>query len=96
MKNLYMYNKAIELDPQRSSSYINRGVTYDISGNFQEALKDFSKAIELDTKPVHFLYRGMLREKTGDKEGAKADYRRVLQLAPNNGEAAKRLRALGG
>ena len=93
---LKMYNKAIELDPQRSSSYINRGVTYDISGNFQEALKDFSKAIELDTKPVHFLYRGMLREKTGDKEGAKADYRRVLQLAPNNGEAAKRLRALGG
>ncbi len=52
-----MYNKAIELDPQRSSSYVNRGITYEISGNYQEALKDFSKAVELDTKPVHFLYR---------------------------------------
>lgn len=91
-----MYNKAIELDPQRSSSYVNRGVTYEISGNYQEALKDFSKAIELETKPVHFLYRGMLRQKSGDMEGAKADYRRVLQIAPNNDEAAKRLRALGG
>ncbi|HET6766768.1 MAG TPA: tetratricopeptide repeat protein, partial [Chitinophagaceae bacterium] len=93
---LNMYNKAIELDPKRSSAYVNRGVTYDLSGNYQEALKDFSKAIELDTRPVHFLYRGMLRQKVGDIEGAKTDYRRVLQIAPNNDEAAKRLEALGG
>jgi protein O-mannosyl-transferase len=93
---LEMYNKAIALDPKRSSSYVNRGVIYDIAGNYEQALKDFSKAIELDANPVHFLYRGMLKEKYGDKEGAKADYHRVLQVAPNNGEAAKRLKALGG
>ena len=93
---LKLYSRAIELNPVKSTSYINRGITYDMSGNYTEALKDFSKAIELDPKPVSFLYRGMLKEKTGDREGAKADYRSILQVAPKHNEAAKRLRALGG
>jgi tetratricopeptide (TPR) repeat protein len=41
------YSKAIELKPDYTEAYINRGVTYKAKGDIDLAIKDYSKAIEL-------------------------------------------------
>ncbi|MBP5625701.1 MAG: tetratricopeptide repeat protein, partial [Bacteroidales bacterium] len=44
------YNKAIELDPQKTAAYYNRGNAKNNLKNFDGAIDDYSKAIELDPK----------------------------------------------
>ena len=41
------YTKAIEIDPKEGYSFYNRGVIYDLSGNFGEACNDWIKASKL-------------------------------------------------
>ncbi len=54
-KALEYYTKAIELNPNDSSSYNNRALIYEDKEEFNLALKDFDKAIEI--KPDEILYR---------------------------------------
>ena len=42
------YDKAIELDPNYTFAYNNRGLAFYKLDKFEEALKDYDKAIELD------------------------------------------------
>ncbi|MEI0701468.1 tetratricopeptide repeat protein [Brachyspira intermedia] len=42
------YNKAIELDPNNSYIYYNRGVSKENLTQYKDALKDYKKALELD------------------------------------------------
>ena len=41
------YNKAIQLDPELAEAYCNRGVAYEHTGEFERAIADHTKAIEL-------------------------------------------------
>jgi Flp pilus assembly protein TadD len=43
------FNTVIELNPKYSPSYNGRGLVWDRFFNFEEAIKDFSSAIELDS-----------------------------------------------
>ena len=43
------YDEAIELDPDNSYCYCNRGIAYEKMGEYQEAINDYNKAIELDS-----------------------------------------------
>lgn len=91
-----LYYTAIKHDPGKATAYINRGVALSMKGDLEAALKDMSKAVELDPDPTHIMYRGFARQSLGDLEGAKADYTEAIRLAPRLEEAKKRLRELGG
>ena len=43
------FNEVLNLDKQYAPSYNGRGLVWDRFYNFEEAIKDFSKAIELDS-----------------------------------------------
>ena len=42
------FSQAIELQPTRSISYMNRGLALTVRGRDEEAKKDFEKCLELD------------------------------------------------
>ena len=48
-------NKAIELKPNFAEAYNNRGIAYGIKGEYNRAIEDFDKAIELKHELCHRL-----------------------------------------
>lgn len=65
--------------------YFNRGLAYKLLGKFDEAQRDYSKAIELDpTFGPAYANRGNILLLRNDLHGALADYRKALALDPND------------
>lgn len=47
---LDMFNEVIELEPDFAASYANRGILHDRIGNYQAAIADYQKALQLNPK----------------------------------------------
>ena len=63
---------------------------------YEAALADYSKAIELDPKSVvAYRYRAYLFDKLGRGGAARDDFNRILELDPSNADAKKALKRLG-
>jgi tetratricopeptide (TPR) repeat protein len=82
------FNKAIEIDPGYASAYVNRGSIFNEQKRYEEAIRDYSKAIELNPNFVEaYLYRGRAEFRTGKKDAACADMKKVetfgLQVPPD-------------
>jgi tetratricopeptide (TPR) repeat protein len=77
--------------------YNDRGITKVKGGDFNGAITDFSKAIELKPRYANaYNNRGSARHDTGDLKGAIADYTKAIELDPglatafyNRGRARK-------
>jgi Flp pilus assembly protein TadD len=91
----------IELDPKNAVPYNNRAWAYFTAGKAVQGLPDVEKSIGLSPNSAHALdTRGIIFEALGRREEAIADFRRALEVAPNNPtvqssgkEALKRLGA---
>jgi len=74
-------NRAVELDPQRASSYNARGYVYLRLQSFANAAVEFSDAIRLRPDYVNaYQNRAIARRHLGDEEGAAADSRKAAEL----------------
>ncbi|HBE60500.1 MAG TPA: hypothetical protein DDW56_24175, partial [Cyanobacteria bacterium UBA11366] len=60
------YNRAIEINPNYTFAYYNRGITRSRQGDKKGAIADFDRAIELEPNyaPV-YLSRGNARDDSG-------------------------------
>lgn len=57
-------NLVIELKPDLAAAFANRGILYDRSGEYEKALADYRKALEMDPEILEgpgFLWRFMRR-----------------------------------
>lgn len=70
--------------------YFNRGKRYMEVGDYDKAIRDFSRAIELESKYV-FAYteRGLAWEMKGFHEKALADYDKAVSINPEYGKTYK-------
>lgn len=72
--------------------YNDRGLIYYGKRNFEAAIADFNKSLELNpSDSVVYNNRGVAYEDKGDREQAIADYRKALELDPNNEKAIRNL-----
>ena len=85
---------ALEKVPQASITdpniFINVGVLFMNKQKMDEAEGYFAKAVDL--APAQFdgyYYRGLARIALGKKEGARADMKKVIELAPPDASEAK-------
>jgi tetratricopeptide (TPR) repeat protein/V8-like Glu-specific endopeptidase len=80
------YDKSINLNPNYSFAYNNRGILKDQLNDIPGALADYNKAITLDPNNANaYSNRGLLKdEKLNDTSGALADYNKTITLDPNN------------
>lgn len=83
------YTQAIQNNMAHNfEAYYNRGLAYNEYGKFQDAIKDFTKVIELYPKYNYaFFYRAYAKDHLDDVQGAIQDYTKVIQLDPLDQEA---------
>jgi tetratricopeptide (TPR) repeat protein len=73
--------------PQNHTNYGIRGSIYEGMKKYQEALADYAEAIHLNPKSIIiYEYRAALRQKLGDKRGAREDWEKIAQLYLEKGD----------
>jgi Tfp pilus assembly protein PilF len=129
-KALLFITRAISMNPEKGGAYYNRAMIYDGLNNKEEAIKDYSTAlnhdprlelkilsnravlyletekfaeakndldrlISIDSRNYMYYYnRAFSKLHLGDREGAINDYRKVLQLNPDDTAAKNQLQIL--
>jgi tetratricopeptide (TPR) repeat protein len=87
--------RAIALDPELGLAQLNLGLALFRLGRAEAASVHLDRAAALEPgNAIVYLVRGMVREALGMTEGAGGDYRRVLQILPEQEEARSRLAGL--
>ena len=72
------------MDPDYTLSYNNRGLAYKNLGEYEKAIKDFDKAIELNPNYISaYNSRGVAYENLKDYNRAINDYNKAIELNPN-------------
>ncbi len=68
---------------EAAETYFNRGVTYSQKGEFDRAISNYNKAIELNPKfVVAYLDRGFTYSKLGENDRAISDYNKAIEINP--------------
>ena len=81
------YTQALELEPQLTAAYNNRGNTHYHKGDFNIAIQDYDKALEVDPRFADaYSNRGNAYKASGHLALAIQDYNRSLELDPNIAE----------
>ena len=82
------YDKAIELNPQFSEAYYNRGNARRASDDHQGAITDYGKAIELNPQDAEaYNNRGNAKADSGNHQEAITDYDKAIELNPQDAKA---------
>ena len=79
------YSKAIELNPNYTIAYYNRGVIKNELKDYKRAIDDYTKAIELNPNyAIAYYNRGLIKDNLGDRYGAIVDYSKSIEIHPND------------
>lgn len=84
-KKIEYYSKAINIDPNFTLAYNNRGVVYKNLKRYDEAIADYNRAI--NTKPnfgMAYNNRGIAYFYLKKYNEAIADFTKTISLEPNN------------
>ncbi len=75
---------------ESSQGYVNSGNSKQLSKQYDAAIKDYTKAIEMDGKNVEaYFQRAKVYNFKGDKKNAMKDFQSVVDLDPK-GEKGKK------
>ncbi|MFH1440728.1 MAG: tetratricopeptide repeat protein [Candidatus Omnitrophota bacterium] len=67
-----------------TGNYINRGLTSQIRGDYEQAISDFTKAIEINPNDAHgYNNRGLIYEIKGSYDQAIADFNKAIEINPD-------------
>ena len=89
------YSKAIEIDPNYSSAYFNRALSYAIVNKYEEAERDAETVMDIEPDSYDAPYvMGIVAEYQQDFQGAKEWYERSLAKNPKYEQAKARLEQL--
>ncbi len=90
-------NAASDLAPERADVLILRASAYRSLEAWDLANDDLSRALALDPgNPDGLLERGIMRSLAGDAPGARADWTRIVEAAPDSAAAAAARNNLAG
>ena len=77
-----IYSRKIAADPGFALAYNNQGWIFIMLAEYDLAIADFDKAVELYPDiAIGYYYRGLAYAGTGDYDSAIVDYKKVLDLS---------------
>lgn len=89
-----MINQGREANDALSKAYNNRANFFAVQGQFDRALPDYEKAIELDPEnPIPYFNQAITYGKTGDADRALSDLDHLITMKPSHIADAYQLRA---
>ena len=77
------FDEAIELDPNYASAYIARGYVYRVLGQYQNAINDYTIAIQAEPSAWLYSDRGYSYLSLDQYQNAVNDYTMAIQLEPS-------------
>ncbi len=84
------YTKAIELNPDYTGAYNNRGNAYGNIGEYDKAIQDYDKAVARRPNYAKAYYnRGLAYARKGEHDRAIVDFDKAIELEPDYAEAYK-------
>ena len=100
-KAISLFEQAVAIDPNNARAWAGIGQCYAaLGGDFgtedpkvmrPKARAAIAKALELNPElPEAYIASGWLKMFDWDKQGAEGDFRRAIELSPNNSEAHRR------
>jgi tetratricopeptide (TPR) repeat protein len=81
------FSAAIRLNPKDPSPHVERGSIYLEGDNFDKAIQDFNRALDVDpniSDPVVFISRAKAYHEKSDYVNAIEDYSKAIRLNPRN------------
>jgi len=90
------YDQALRQNPNQSSAYLGLGQLLEKQNQLDDAIRNYSKAVELNPTDTGFLLLGHALERVGRSAEALAAYQAALKLSPENPEAQHAVDALSG
>ena len=91
---LESYNEAIDINPYQANAYFGRAVLYRKQGKLAEAIRDFSKAVELQPTAEGYVRLGQVLAQAQRWEEARAAIDQALKISPESAEAQQAAAAL--
>ena len=83
-----LWTDVIEKHPNATIAYTNRGVYYNDGGLYEQAVADFTKALEIDSLSGEAYYnRGNSYKQMQETENALEDFNKAIDIFPNYAEA---------
>jgi protein O-mannosyl-transferase len=77
------WNNVLAQNPDVPLAYNNRGFFYEENGDYEKAMADISRALELDPNFADaYINRGLYYYMTGDDDKAISDYTKAVSLKP--------------
>ena len=73
--------------PEEANRYVARGMFYETTYQWKDALPDLDKAVSIDASSANLMRRAWLLKVLDNKTKAAADYKAVLALEPNSMQA---------
>jgi Flp pilus assembly protein TadD len=75
-------------EPKDAKFYIDRGIAYGEKGQYDWAIADFNKALEIDPKDAGaYYYRGIAYANKSQHDQAISDYNKALEIGPKSAGA---------
>ena len=90
------YDQALQLNPNQYNVYLGLGELLEKQSRLDDAISNYSKAVELRPTDTGFLLLGRALERTGRRSEALAAYQAALKLSPEMPEAQHAVDALSG
>lgn len=83
--SISLWSNEIKFFPDLDLPYDNRGNAYAVSGNYQQAIIDYTRAIALNPRYAGtYANRGTVYRNMGKYQQALSDYSRAIELEPEN------------
>ena len=91
-KALIALDNLINEFPDQSLLFNLRGACYDATGEFEQSIENFSKAIEINPNYAEAFYNlGVAQKKAGKLDDAIYSYQKAIAIDPNNANALNNL-----
>jgi protein O-mannosyl-transferase len=90
------YDQALRLNPNQSNAYLGLGQLLEKQSQLDDAVHNYSKAVELRPTDTGFMLLGHALESAGRRPEALAAYQAALKLSPELPEAQRAVDMLSG